>query len=139
MLWASQTDATLCRVLETIGRTHLLIQDPAKDGSPLWSCHPVLHDHFRRTLLGWGTDLAATAAGLLTGEPSRERATSITQLQPVLTAIELLLDAGDFKGADQLYRDRLDNGEIFDSAAGSQRGAALCPGFRPRRRAPPGR
>ena len=108
-----RTDAALRQALELMAHEHLLIRDPGEDGSSVWSCHPVLRDHFRKTLLGWGKDTAASAAGLLTGEPSRERAINIAQLQPTLTAIELLLDAGDFAGADRLYRERLENGEIF--------------------------
>ena len=58
-----QTAATLGRVLGNNGPHHLLIRDTAKDGSPLWSCHPVLRDHFRRTLLGWGTELLQPPLG----------------------------------------------------------------------------
>jgi hypothetical protein len=93
----SRTDAALRQTLETMAHEHLLIRDPAKDGSSVWSCHPVLRDHFRGALLGWGKGIAASAAGLLTGEPSEESVTSVEQLQPVLTAIELLLDGGIFR------------------------------------------
>jgi len=124
-----RTDATLRQTLEMMAPEHLLIRDPAEDGSSVWSCHPVLRDHFRQTLLGWGKDTAAAAAGLLTGEPSRERATSVEQLQPVLTAIELLLDAGDFPGASRLYRERLEDGQIFKWLPAPAEGLRCAVGF----------
>lgn len=124
-----QTDAALSRTLGVMGRSHLLLCDPTEDGSFFWSCHPVLRDHFRRTLLGWGKDIAVNAAGWLTDAPSRERATSITQLQPVLTAIELLLDAGDFISADRLYRERLDDGQIFKFLSAPSEGLRCARGF----------
>ncbi len=124
-----QKDAALSQVLGAMAREHLLICDQAGDGSSVWSCHPVLRDHFRRTLLGWGTGTAAEAAGLLTGTPSQERVTSVTQLQPALTAIELLLDAGDFAGAHRLYRERLENGELFKWVPAPIEGQRCAMGF----------
>jgi tetratricopeptide (TPR) repeat protein len=125
----SRTDSVLRQTLEIMAREHLLSRDPVKDGSSVWSCHPVLRDHFRKALLGWGKDTAASAAGLLTGEPSGERATSVEQLQPMLTAIELLLDAGDYHGADRLYRERLENGEIFKWLPAPAEGRRCALGF----------
>lgn len=125
----SLTDAALRQALDMMANEHLLIRDPAEDGSPVWSCHPVLRDHFRKTLLGWGTDTAASAAGLLTDEPSGERATSVEQLQPVLTAIELLLDAGDFAGAFRLYQERLEAGQIFKWLPAPAEGQRCTLGF----------
>jgi len=59
------------------------------------------------------TDTARRAADLLTGQPSEGRPQSVKEIEPVLLAIELLLDAGDFKPADALYRNRLENGRVF--------------------------
>ena len=123
------TNVALRQALEMMEHEHLLIRGPAEDGSSVWSCHPVLRDHFRKTLLGRGKDTAATAAGLLIGEPSRERATSVEQLQPVLTAIELLLEAGDFAGAHQLFWERLENGQIFKWLPAPAEGQRCTLGF----------
>ena len=124
-----RADAALRQALEMMAHEHLLIRDQAADGSSVWSCHPVLRDHFRNTLLGWGKDTGATAAGLLTGEPSQGRATSLEQLQRVLTAIELLLDAGECAGAFRLYRERLENGEIFKWLPAPAEGQRCTLGF----------
>jgi tetratricopeptide (TPR) repeat protein len=124
-----QTDAALRRALEAIAHEHLLIRNPAEDGSSVWSCHPVLRDHFRATFLGWGVGTAASAAGLLSSEPSRDRPTSVKQLQPVLTAIDLLLDAGDFQGALRLYQERLEDGNIFKWLPAPAEGERCTLGF----------
>jgi tetratricopeptide (TPR) repeat protein len=124
-----RSDAALHQVLVAMAHAHLLICDQAEDGSSVWSCHPVLRDHFRQTLLGRGTGTAAAAAGLLTGEPSQERASSVAQLQPVLTAIELLLDAEDFAGAEGLYRERLENGGLFQWLPAPADGQRCALGF----------
>jgi tetratricopeptide (TPR) repeat protein len=122
-------DPGLSHELGLMAREHLLIRDEAEDGSALWSCHPVLRDHFRKTLLGWGQYSAASAAGLLVGAPSGEGATSVAQLQPVLTAIELLLEAGDFPAAFRIYQERLDNGRIFLSLPAPAEGLRCALGF----------
>ena len=129
--------AELRPMLEAIACAHLLIRDVAADGSCVWSCHPVLRDRFRRNLLGRGKGTAAAAAGLLTGAPSGESVTSVDQLQPVLTAIELLLEAGDFAGADGLYQARLENGELFKWLPAPVEGQRCALGFvrEPARRA----
>jgi hypothetical protein len=75
-----------------------------------YSCHPVLRDHFREVLLRQDRSVATDAATLLTEQPSSEEVTSIDELESVLTAIELLIEAGDFVQADQLYVSRLNTG-----------------------------
>lgn len=107
---------------------HLLIRD-IDGGSALWSCHPILRDHFRATLLGWDEKLATKSAGLIAGAPSDERPTNIVQLQPVLDAIDLLLTAGAYHSANDLYRNRLDNGQIFLDLTAPAVGMACTLGF----------
>jgi hypothetical protein len=134
-------DDVLFRELEAMARDHLLIRDRPDDGTNAYSCHPILRDHFRKSLLGWDEGVAASAAGLLTGAPSDQRPTDIRQLEPALAAIELLLDANDFQAADELYRGRLDNGELFKHLPAPTEGRRCALGFvaalRRRRRAAP--
>lgn len=101
------------RALQAMGREHLLIRDIDESGAQTWSCHPILRDHFRQALLGWAPEIGKDAAGMLAGRPSRGRPADVRAIQPVLDAIALLLDAGDFKGANSLYRERLANGLWF--------------------------
>lgn len=93
------------------------------------ACHPILRDHFRAVLLGTGADTARRAADLLTGQPSEARPRSVKEIEPVLLAIELLLDAGDFKAADALYRDRLQNGDLFKWIPALAEGLGCALGF----------
>ncbi len=85
---------------------------PILDGHS-YACHPILRDHFRAVLLGAGTTTARRAADLLQGQPSQEQPRSVKEIEPILLAIELLLDAGDFHEADNLYRGPLENGKLF--------------------------
>ena len=120
------SDVELDDALTMLSRQHLLIGDPATEA---WSCHPILRDHFRQTLLGWAPGIATGAADLLTARPSREEPRDIAALEPVLAAIELLLDANDFVGADQLYRERLNHGRLFRQLAAPSEGMRCALGF----------
>jgi tetratricopeptide (TPR) repeat protein len=133
---ADHSDSELRAVMHKLGRQHLLIGDPMGE---YWSCHPILRDHFRQNLLGWSPAIAKGAAGfltqdfhdhwstpnssndaasnLLTARPSRDRPRNFMELEPIVTAVELLLEANDFVGADQLFRERLDDGNVFRQLA----------------------
>jgi tetratricopeptide (TPR) repeat protein len=107
-----KSDDDLRSELRAMGREHLLVRDTRSDGSEAWSCHPILRTHFRRSLLAQEWDVGPAAASLFAAQPTAGRR-GLEALEPVLAAIELLLDAGEIAGADQLYRERLDNGHIF--------------------------
>ena len=120
------SDAELEDALTMLSRQHLLIGDEA---SRAWSCHPILRDHFRQALLGWAPGIALGAADILTARPSRDEPKNIAALEPVLAAIELLLDANDFVGADQLYRERLNHGALFRQLAAPSEGMRCALAF----------
>jgi hypothetical protein len=105
-------DKALTAELEKLQRDHILSREPIEGGYGS-ACHPILRDHFRSLLLGTGAATARRAANLLAGKPSEEMPRSLQEIEPVLLAIEMLLDAGDFKAADDLYRERLQNGYVF--------------------------
>jgi tetratricopeptide (TPR) repeat protein len=94
-----------------------------------WSCHPILRDYFRQSLIGWSPRIATGAANILTARPSLDRPKDIRDLEPVLAAIELLLNADDFVGADQLFRERLNNGRVFRQLAAPSEGMHCALGF----------
>ena len=102
-------EAALRRMLDAMAAEGLLLREP---GGAAYSCHPILRDHFRGRLLYVA---AGEAASLLADQPSADEITSVDQIRPILDAIELLLDTGEFNRADELYRSRLDYGNIIQN------------------------
>jgi tetratricopeptide (TPR) repeat protein len=123
---AGSTDAELRDALDTLVHQRLLLGDPDQRA---WSCHPILRDHFRQSLLGWSPGIATGAAGILTARPAPDRPTDIQALEPVLAAVDLLLTGNDFVGADQLFRERLGDGSIFRQLAAPSEGMRCALGF----------
>jgi len=113
------------RRLQTRG---ILSREPIEGGHGL-ACHPILRDHFRALLLRTGATLAGRTADLLTGQPSSDRPQSIKEIEPVLLAIELLLDAGEFRAANELYNSRLNNGWVFSTIPAPREGVDCAFGF----------
>ena len=112
-LWGKLLDkpgagGELSAALKTLHREHLLTADPSPDGEWRYACHPILREHFRSDILGHA-GFAREAAGILAGRPDAGQATSIAEAQILATAVELLLEAGEMKAADDLYRTRLSN------------------------------
>jgi tetratricopeptide (TPR) repeat protein len=103
-------DAGLRGALDALRREHLLTADAGPDGEPRYACHPILRDHFRAEVLRRRA-FARDAASLLAGPPDAPKVRSLEGIQTVATAIELLLEAGELKAADDLYRARL--GRLF--------------------------
>jgi tetratricopeptide (TPR) repeat protein len=120
------SDAALEDALGMLARQHLLIGDTANES---WSCHPILRDHFRQTLLGWAPGIAIGAASILAARPAHDEPSDIAALEPVLAAVELLIDANDFVGADQLYRERLNHGRLFRQLAAPSEGMRCALAF----------
>jgi tetratricopeptide (TPR) repeat protein len=113
-LWEKliRAPAPLDQTLAFLHREHLLTDDPGPDGERRYACHPILRDHFRRRMMGT-EGFARDAANLLGEAPDAAKARSLEAIMPVITAIELLLECGDLKAADDIYRSRLENGEVF--------------------------
>ena len=126
---ADSSDSDLRTTLGIMRNAHLLIRESTKNGSSAWSCHPILRDHFRQAVLGWAPEIGSEAAAMLTGRPSMDRPTDVEEIEPVLAAIELLLDADDFVGANQLYIERLDDGSIFRQLGAPGDGLRCALGF----------
>jgi hypothetical protein len=123
-------DATLAAELQKLHTLGILSREPVEGGHGS-ACHPILRDHFRSVLLGSGPDAARRAADLLQGQPSAEKPRSVKEIEPVLLAIELLLDAGEFKAADELYRGRLEEegASVFLTIPAMAEGLACSLGF----------
>ncbi|HEX6186198.1 MAG TPA: SIR2 family protein, partial [Pyrinomonadaceae bacterium] len=121
-------DATLTAEMKRLQARGILSREPIEGGHGS-ACHPILRDHFRALLLRTSANTARRAADLLKGQASSEPPQSIKEIEPVLLAIELLLDAGEFKAADELCMSRLSSGEIFKWIPAPTEGVAFALGF----------
>jgi tetratricopeptide (TPR) repeat protein len=92
---------------------HLLLRELTHAGAVGFSCHPVLRDHFRATLVSKSHGAAPTIAELLTAAPASHADTQGHERETVLTAIDLLLESGHVREADLLFRTRLVQGQVF--------------------------
>lgn len=122
-------DAALSRALKMLHGQDILNDEPLDDGERGYACHPILRDHFRSLIVNQGAAAARTAADLLAGPPASEPPQSVKDIEPVLLAIELLLDAGEFKAADDLYVGRLYTSRVFKNLPAPREGAACALGF----------
>lgn len=116
-------DAVLRGEIRKLIARGILTREPTGAGHG-YAAHPVLRDHFRAGLLNAGGGAARAAANLLMGQPSDQEPQRLRDIEPVLLALELLLDGGEMKAADQLYQERLNRGFVFE------RIPAIAEGFR---------
>lgn len=121
-------DDELAPALDALRRDHLVTADLTTEGIERYACHPILRDHFRALIAGDG-DRAQKAADLLSSKPDATEVQSLATIEPIVTAIELLLNAGEIVAADDLYRSRLGNGRVFVTLPAPQVGMELARGF----------
>ncbi len=114
--------------LKRLHATGILTREPIEGGHGS-ACHPILRDHFRAALLDTGAQTARRAADLLKSSHINVRAQSTAEIELVLVSIGLLLDAGEFEAADELYRERLERGHIFSFLPAPTEGLACVLGF----------
>ena len=103
---------SILNAIKTLSASGLLIKD-FTENNETFSCHPILRDHFRKSLIDADIDTATEAASILTSRPGEETPSDVRQLYPILDAIELFLDTGYCERADELYVSRLNNGKHF--------------------------
>jgi len=97
------------------------------------SAHPLVRDTFRTLAMGAaGTAVEVTLTGIPSGT-----VTSRTDALRVVEAIELLVDAGQWRQADSIYRARCGNGEVWKHLPAARLGerAAIAFVASPTRRA----
>ena len=121
-------DATLAGDLRLLHLRGVLTREPIVDGQG-YACHPILRDHFRILLLSERSSTARRAADLIKGRDPNEPPKSVQEIELVLVAIELLLGAGEFLAADELFRARLDNGRVFLNIPAIAEGVRCASGF----------
>jgi len=121
-------DAALAAELNRLHLRGILSREPIEGGHGS-ACHPILRDHFRSLFLRAGANTARRAADLLKGQPSEGNPQSVKEIEPVLLAIELLLDTGNFEAADELYSSRLGAGLAFQTIPAITEGVICALGF----------
>lgn len=101
-------------LLDALVREHLLQREDVP-GSDIarWAAHPIVREVFRETALVGDDTIAPQFAEIVAGKGEGSEPKSRAELQPIIEAIEVLLAGGDFGGADELFRRRLDNGSVF--------------------------
>jgi tetratricopeptide (TPR) repeat protein len=128
LLGKPSADASLREALNQLRHERLLTDDPGEDGRPRYACHPILRDHFRARLLRQ-PGFAREAAGLLAGPPDAPMTRSLEAIQIVAAAVEVLLEAGELKGADDIYVSRFEGGDLFKSLPAPHWGMDVARGF----------
>ena len=125
----SLRDDTIYKELEVLSREGLLLKENGENRVVVFSCHPILRDHFRRKLLSIDARVAKSVALYLTERPSISEISSLEELEPVVSSIEMLQEAGGFQHADELFRERLRDGYIFQRLPAYQVGFQCAAGF----------
>ena len=128
LLGKPSAGASLREALNQLRQERLLTDDPGEDGRPRYACHPILRDHFRARLLRQ-PGFAREAAGLLAGPPDAPMTRSLEVIQIVAAAVEVLLEAGEIKAANDLYFSRLERGELFKRLPAPHWGMEVARGF----------
>jgi len=108
------TDSLFVAVNEIakLSTSGLLVKD-SLGGLDVYSCHPIIRDYFRSTLLKENTTAGAFAADFLSNRPDNRGLVGVTNIEPILVAIDTLLVMGNVNDAAELYVNRLESGNIF--------------------------
>jgi tetratricopeptide (TPR) repeat protein len=122
--------ARIRSLLDALVREHLLQREdvPGSD-TARWAAHPIVREVFRAEALKAGDTVAAQFAEIVAGKGEGGRPKSVAELQPILEAIEVLLAAGDFNAANELYLKRLSHGLLFQWIPAPQEGLRCARGF----------
>lgn len=101
-------EATLAR-LHTSG---VLLRDHIGDRT-YYACHPIIRDFFRADLFSRDPANSLQAIDLMTNRPDQLGLHGVTNLEPIVLAIESLVELGEITSALELYVRRLDKGKVF--------------------------
>ena len=116
------------------GWTPAMVQAAVRDrlgGLASWhthgtiSAHPLVRDTFRRLVIAAARTAAETALAAIPDGTVTNRADALR----VVEAIELLLDAGQWKPADDLYVNRSDTGKVWQQLPAARLGQRVAVAF----------
>jgi tetratricopeptide (TPR) repeat protein len=79
----------------------------------LYSCHPLVRDYYQRVLLTRYETVASEVASILLKQPGEKLRTGAARLEPIITAVKLLIDTGDITRADRVFIEQLRDGNEF--------------------------
>jgi len=114
--------------LEWLYESGLLLREHANNNL-YYYCHPILRDHFRKSLINDDRDMATEAALLLTDRPGDTAPKTIKDILPILDGIELFIDSGLCDRASEYFEDKLQGGKCFLSIPALQEGRRCTLGF----------
>lgn len=101
-LFPDLVDADVKAALASLKKRDLVMTQPIAGSGLRYSCHPVLADHFRSSLIG--DDRAAReAVNLLSGNTESWEDWTTESLENLVQAIQILIDIGDFRAAQRRY------------------------------------
>lgn len=79
----------------------------------LFSCHPIIRDYFRSVLFNNNKLQSINAINLISDRPDSLGFEGVTSLEPIVLAIENLLELREASAALDLFMERLEKGKIF--------------------------
>jgi len=120
--------ARLTGLLEQLGDQSLLQKETAGE-SVQWTAHPIVRDVFRAEALAAGDTVAWQFADIVAGKGEGGRPRTVAEVLPIIESIEVLLAAGDFRAADELYCGRLERGYVFLNLPAPQEGLRCARAF----------
>jgi hypothetical protein len=91
------------------------------------SAHPLVREAFRSYVLSG--DAARSTSDVVLADLPRGPASSRDDAQRVVEMIELLLDAGETRAADDLYRTRTDDGRVWNALPAAALGLRAAQAF----------
>jgi tetratricopeptide (TPR) repeat protein/GTPase SAR1 family protein len=83
------------------------------DGNRVYGCHPILREFFSNDALSNNRNMGLVVASFLINQPDSAGIIGVSNVEKYKVSIEALLKSGDLRFAEQLYRDRLEQGGIF--------------------------
>lgn len=120
--------ARLTGLLEQLAGQSLLQKESVGE-SVRWTAHPIVRDVFRDEALSAGDTVARQFADIVAGKGQSRRPQSVAEVRPIVESIEVLLAAEDLEAADELYRGRLENGQVFMWIPAPQEGLRCARAF----------
>jgi tetratricopeptide (TPR) repeat protein len=123
-------DSEIESALTSLTHEQLLVYQPSENPAAVgYTIHPILRDFFRARILGGSATLARRFADIVAGRPSFLGARTLDEIRPVLNAIDILLEAGDYRTANSLFQNRLNEGDLFLRIPAPDAGFRCCLGF----------
>jgi tetratricopeptide (TPR) repeat protein len=121
--------ARITGLLDQLSGQFLLHKETSPEDATIhWTAHPIVRDIFREAALASGDTVAKQFAEIVAGKRG-ESPKTVAEVLPIVEAIEVLLAAGDFEAAHDLYQRRLESGWVFLFIPAPQEGLRCARAF----------